>query len=89
MNISRRQSFPHKFMITRLKINGFKKLAGVDQKFGPFTCIAGVNAVGKSNLFDVLQFIGLPATHEIMSVASIVGSEGQKASDVNPMLEDT
>jgi AAA15 family ATPase/GTPase len=38
-------------MLTRLRVNGFKNLIDVDLHFGPFTCIAGANAVGKSNLF--------------------------------------
>ena len=33
-------------MLTRLKITGFKNLVDVDVRFGPFTCIAGVNGVG-------------------------------------------
>jgi len=44
-------------MLTRLKIDGFKNLIGVDVSFGPFTCIAGANAVGKSNLFDAIFFL--------------------------------
>jgi len=39
-------------MLTRLKVTGFKNLVDVDIKFGPFTCIAGANGVGKSNLFE-------------------------------------
>ena len=39
-------------MLTRLKVSGFKNLVDVDIRFGPFTCIAGPNAVGKSNLFE-------------------------------------
>jgi AAA15 family ATPase/GTPase len=41
-------------MLTRLKVNGFKNLIGVDLHFGPFIGIAGANAVGKSNLFDAM-----------------------------------
>ena len=43
-------------MLTRLKVNGFKNLVDVDVYFGPFTCVAGANAVGKSNLFDAIHF---------------------------------
>ena len=32
-------------MLTRLKVNGFKNLVDVDVRFGPFTCVAGVNGV--------------------------------------------
>ena len=42
-------------MLTRLKVNGFKNLVDVDVRFGPFTCIAGVNGSGKSNLFDAIR----------------------------------
>jgi len=41
-------------MLTRLRVNGFKNLIDVDLHVGPFTCIAGANAVGKLNLFDVI-----------------------------------
>ena len=44
-------------MLTRLKVSGFKNLVDVDVHFGPFTCIAGPNGVGKSNLFDAILFI--------------------------------
>ncbi len=44
-------------MITRLKVNGFKNLIGVDIYFGAFNVVAGLNGVGKSNVFDVLQFL--------------------------------
>lgn len=43
-------------MLTRLKVSGFKNLVDVDVHFGPFTCIAGANGVGKSNLFDAILF---------------------------------
>jgi AAA15 family ATPase/GTPase len=43
-------------MLVRLRVTGFKNLADVDIPFGPFTCIAGPNAAGKSNLFDAIIF---------------------------------
>lgn len=44
-------------MIVRFRVKNFKNLREVDVHFGPFTCIAGVNAVGKSNLFDAIRFL--------------------------------
>lgn len=44
-------------MLTRLKVRGFKSLEDVDIRFGPLTCVAGVNGVGKSNLFDAIAFL--------------------------------
>jgi predicted ATPase len=45
-------------MLTRLHIQGFKNLVDTEVRLGPFTCIAGVNGIGKSNLFDALRFLG-------------------------------
>ncbi len=44
-------------MLTRLKVSGFKNLDDLDVRFGPFTCIAGANGAGKSNLFDAIRFL--------------------------------
>ena len=35
-------------VLSRLKVTGFKNLLDVDVAFGPFTCIAGPNGVGKT-----------------------------------------
>ena len=48
-------------MLTRLEVDGFKNLLGFDAYFGPYTCIAGPNAVGKSNIFDAIEFLSLLA----------------------------
>ena len=44
-------------MLTRFEVSGFKNLNDVVVEFGPFTCVAGPNAVGKSNLFDAIRFL--------------------------------
>lgn len=44
-------------MITYIKINGFKSFHNFEMEFTPLTVIAGVNASGKSNLFDALQLL--------------------------------
>jgi len=73
-------------MITRLKVNGFKNLNQVDVRFGPFTCIAGTNAVGKSNLFDAIRFLSELTWKSLHDAARSVRSEGQKASDVRDIF---
>jgi len=44
-------------MITKIKINGFKSFQNFEMEFTPFTIIAGINASGKSNLFDALMLL--------------------------------
>lgn len=59
-------------MLTRLEIEGFKNLAALTVEFGPFTCIAGENGVGKSNVFDAIQFLSLLADQPLMEAAEAV-----------------
>lgn len=59
-------------MLTRIEINGFKNLLGFSADFGPFTCIAGPNAVGKSNLFDAIEFLSLLTRFPLEEAASRV-----------------
>ena len=73
-------------MLTRLKISGFKNLVGVDVRFGPFTCIAGPNAVGKSNLFDAIRFLSHLADDTILNSALSVRAEGGKTGDVRSLF---
>lgn len=44
-------------MITYIKIHGFKSFHNFEMEFTPLTVVAGVNASGKSNLFDALQLL--------------------------------
>lgn len=68
-------------MLTRLKVTGFKNLMEVDMRFGPFTCIAGRNAVGKSNLFDAIRFLSAAASNTLMEAAlSVRNAEGRRAN---------
>lgn len=59
-------------MLTRIEIDGFKNLLGFSAEFGPFTCIAGPNAVGKSNLFDAIEFLSLLAQAPLEAAANAV-----------------
>jgi predicted ATPase len=69
-------------VLTRLEVDGFKNLRGVDVHFGPFTCIAGFNAAGKSNLFDVISFLSLLADRPFGEAAELVrGTENERTSD--------
>jgi predicted ATPase len=66
-------------MLTRLKVNGFKNLVDVDIRFGPFTCIAGANAAGKSNLFDAIRFLSALAEKPLVEAALSVRGGGRSA----------
>ncbi len=56
-------------MLTRIEVDGFKNLLGFSAEFGPFTCIVGPNAVGKSNLFDAIEFLSLLAEYPLEEAA--------------------
>jgi len=67
-------------MLTRLKVSGFKNLVDVDVRFGPFTCIAGGNGVGKSNLFDAIRFLSVLADKSLIQAAQLVRNEDERRS---------
>ena len=73
-------------MLTRLKVNGFKNLVDVDISFGPFTCIAGANGVGKSNLFDAITFLAALAEKPLLEAALSVRSEGGQTSNLRSLF---
>jgi predicted ATPase len=73
-------------MLTRLKISGFKSLVDVDVHFGPFTCIAGANGVGKSNLFDAIRFLSLLANSTFAEAAATIRDEDGKTGDIRTLF---
>ncbi len=73
-------------MLTRLKVSGFKNLVDVDVRFGPFTCIAGANGVGKSNLFDAIRFLSALANKPLLEAALSVRDEEGRASDIRNLF---
>ena len=73
-------------MLVRLKVRGFKNLANVDVSFGPFTCIAGVNGVGKSNLFDAITFLSALADRPLMEASKSVRDEQNRTTDVRSLF---
>jgi len=69
-------------VITRIKIDGFKNLKNVDIFFDTFTCIAGTNAVGKSNLFDAIRFLANLADKTIIEAFKLVRNKDQASSEI-------
>lgn len=73
-------------MLTRLRVSGFKNLVNVDVRFGPFTCIAGANGVGKSNLLDAISFLSALCEKPLIDAALCVRDEGGKTGDVRSLF---
>lgn len=70
-------------MLTKLEVNGFKNLIGFSTDFGPFNCIAGLNGVGKSNIFDVIRFLSLLCDKTLIEAAlEVRGSEFGDVQDI-------
>src|ERR1700761_7807269 len=70
-------------MLTRLEVDGFKNLFNLEVDLGPFTCIAGVNGAGKSNVFDAIQFLSLLASKSLIDAAQEVRgvARGERLGD--------
>jgi len=73
-------------MITRIKIDGFKSLLNTELYLSPFTCIAGANAIGKSNFFDAILFLSRLADETIVQAAKSIRSENSKHSNVSDIF---
>lgn len=73
-------------MLTRLEVDGFKNLLGFSVDFGPFTCIAGPNGVGKSNIFDAIRFLSLLADHTLMEAALQIRGTDPSATDIGDIF---
>lgn len=73
-------------MLTRLKVSGFKNLVDVDVRFGPFTCVAGPNGVGKSNLFDAIRFLSALADRPLIEAALSVRESRNRTADVRSLF---
>lgn len=74
-------------MLTRLEAHGFKNLLGFRTDFGPFTCLAGPNGVGKSNIFDAIRFLSLLAHNKtLMEAALAVRGTDPETSDLRELF---
>ena len=75
-------------MLTRLKVSGFKSLLNVDIRFGPFTCVAGANGSGKSNLFDAIGFLSAVADpkKDLLEAASSVRNDEGGGVDIHSLF---
>ena len=73
-------------ILTRLKVDGFKNLDRVDLRLGPFTCIAGPNGVGKSNLFDAILFLAALAEKPLGESALAVRGGDAPRGDVRTLF---
>lgn len=77
-------------MLTRLRVQGFKSLIDAEVRFGPFTCIAGANGAGKSNLFDAILFLRDLADHSIIEAAHRVRDRtGSRKGDLRSLFTKT
>ena len=76
-------------MLTQLKVSGFKNLVDTNIRFGVFTCVAGANGVGKSNLFDAVKFLSALANDTLINAALSVRDEGGRTADVRSLFHRT
>ncbi len=73
-------------MLTRLEVNGFKNLVNFSLDFGPYTCIAGPNGVGKSNIFDAIRFLSLLTERTINEAALQIRNAGEETGEIEDLL---
>lgn len=73
-------------MLTRLEADGFKNLLDFSVELGPFTCLAGPNAAGKSNVFDAIRFLSLLTEKTIMDAALEVRGADPETTDLRELF---
>ena len=76
-------------MLTRLSVSGFKNLVDAQVSFGPFTCIAGANGVGKSNLFDAIRFLSNLADDSLQEAGLTVRDPISRNSSLESLFTKT
>lgn len=73
-------------MLTRLEANNFKNLIDFAVDFGPVTCLAGPNAVGKSNVFDAIHFLSLLADRTLADAALAIRGSDKETTDLRDLF---
>ena len=73
-------------MLTRIEVDGFKNLVDFSLDFGPYTCIAGENGVGKSNIFDAIRFLSLLTDHTIIQSALLIRSPEEGTGEIGELF---
>lgn len=73
-------------MLTRIEVNGFKNLVNFSLDLGPYTCVAGANGVGKSNVFDAIRFLSLLTDRTINEAALQLRSSGQDTGKISDLF---
>ncbi|SDT80017.1 AAA family ATPase [Actinoplanes derwentensis] len=56
--------------------------------FGPFTSIAGANGIGKSNVFDAIEFLSYPASDSLVEAARRVRGASGISGDPRDLFWD-
>ena len=73
-------------MLTRIEVDGFKNLVDFSLDFGPYTCVAGENGVGKSNIFDAVRFLSLLTDHTIIQSALQIRSSEEGTGEIGELF---
>jgi predicted ATPase len=74
-------------VLLRLSVTGFKNLHETTILFGPFTCIAGANGAGKSNVYDAIMFLHDLADLPIIEAATRVRDRtGKQKGDIRSLF---
>jgi predicted ATPase len=73
-------------MLTRLQVKGFKNLHDVNVFFGPFTCVAGPNGVGKSNLFDAITLLAELTRRPVLEAMLAVRGTNGRMSEIGRLF---
>ena len=73
-------------MLTRIEVDGFKNLVDFSLDFGPYTCLAGENGAGKSNIFDAIRFLALLTDHTIIQSALQIRSSEEGTGEIGELF---